>query len=300
MPDNSQSAKSDQNTGSQADSQPAKKPSKLALSPSRANDYRQCPLKYRFRAIDKIPEPSTVAQVKGTLVHAVLEEMYSWPREQRTYPAAVKRLKPTWAVMCAEDDQMFDLVPEDDLYDFLVECRGLLKGYFMMENPAGFDAAEMEKFVQLVLDRTKDSSLPVSVPMRGFIDRVDIAPTGEVRIVDYKTGKKPSPRFRDEALFQMRFYALVWWHLTGKIPEQLRLMYLKVADDLVLSPSAAELESFQAEIAGLWQQIVRDGEHGDFVPKKSKLCGWCSFQELCPAYGGTTPEYPGWPGAVGD
>ena len=36
----------------------------LALSPSRAGDYRQCPLKYRLRAIDKLPEPSTVAQVK--------------------------------------------------------------------------------------------------------------------------------------------------------------------------------------------------------------------------------------------
>nr|WP_120492541.1 RecB family exonuclease [Corynebacterium lactis] len=299
MPDNSQSTNSADPSVSRPETK-AKKPSKLALSPSRANDYRQCPLKYRLRAIDKIPEPSTVAQVKGTLVHAVLEEMYSWPREERTYPAAVKRLKPHWAVMCAEDDEMFDLVPEEDLYDFLVECRGLLKGYFMMENPMGFDAAEMEKFVQLVLDPAKDSSLPVSVPMRGFIDRVDIAPTGEVRIVDYKTGKKPGPRFQDEALFQMRFYALVWWRLTGRIPEQLRLMYLKVADDLVLSPTAAELERFQAEIAGLWQQIVRDGEHGDFVPRKSKLCDWCSFQDMCPAYGGTTPEYPGWPGSVGD
>lgn len=77
-------------------------------------------------------------------------------------------------------------------------------------------------------------------------------------------------------------------------------MYLKVADDLVLSPTAAELEAFQAEIADLWSAIVRDGENGDFVPKKSKLCGWCSFQEMCPAYGGVTPEYPGWPGAVGD
>ena len=226
--------------------------------------------------------------------------MHAWPREERTYPAAVKRLKPTWEDMRAKDEELIELVPEDDYYDFLVECRGLLKGYFMMENPMGFDAAEMEKFVQLVIDPDADQTVPLSVPLRGFIDRVDIAPTGEVRIVDYKTGKKPSPRFQDEALFQMRFYALVWWRLTGRIPEQLRLMYLKVADDLVLSPNATELEAFQAEIADLWSAIVRDGENGDFVPKKSKLCGWCSFQEMCPAYGGVTPEYPGWPGAVGD
>lgn len=264
---------------------------KLALSPSRANDYQQCPLKYRFRAIDKLPEPSTVAQVKGTLVHAVLEEMHSWPRQERTYPAAVKRLKPTWAAMTETDAELNLLVPEDDYMDFLVECRSLLKGYFMMENPTGFDATEMEKFIQLVVEE---------VPIRGFIDRVDVAPTGEVRIVDYKTGKKPSPRFQEEALFQMRFYALAWWRLTGRIPSQLRLMYLKVADDLVHEPNAGELEQFQSELSSLWQRILRDGENGDFVPKKSKLCGWCSFQELCPAFGGTTPEYPGWPGAIGD
>ena len=120
-----------------------------------------------------------------------------------------------------------------------------------------------------------------------------------MRIVDYKTGKKPHPRFQNEALFQMRFYALVWWRMTGHIPEHLRLMYLKVADDLTHSPTAGELERFEGELADLWASIVRDGEHGDFRPKKSKLCGWCSFQELCPAFGGTPPEYPGWPGAHG-
>ena len=30
-------------------------PKRLALSPSRASDYKQCPLLYRFRAIDKLP-----------------------------------------------------------------------------------------------------------------------------------------------------------------------------------------------------------------------------------------------------
>ncbi|MEJ6019726.1 RecB family exonuclease [Corynebacterium sp. H113] len=280
-----------------AESAPKRKVSKLALSPSRANDYQQCPLKYRFRAIDKLPEPSTVAQVKGTLVHAVLEEMHSWPREERTYPGAVLRLKPHWAEMKAKDESLHELVPEDDLMEFLVECRALLKGYFFMENPAGFDASETEKFVQLILG---DESVGTTVPVRGFIDRVDIAPTGEVRIVDYKTGKKPHPRFQDDALFQMRFYALVWWRLTGRVPTQLRLMYLKVADDLVHSPTTSELIQFEAELATLWENIVRDGEFGDFVPKKSKLCGWCSFQELCPAFGGVTPEYPGWPGSFGD
>lgn len=267
-------------------------PRPLALSPSRANDYQQCPLKYRLRTIDKLPEPKTVAQVKGTLVHAALEDIHALERDERTYPAAVKRLKPNWEKMCSEDPELVELVPDVELYDFLVECRSLLRGYFEMENPQAFDSDEIELYVNAVL--------PNGVPVRGFIDRVDIAPSGEIRVVDYKTGKKPSPRFSHEAKFQMRFYALVYWRLFDVIPHQLRLMYLKVIDSMYLSPSKEELEYFERDLGDLWGKIAGDGQSGSFRPKTSKLCGWCSFQSLCPAFGGTPPEYPGWPGSTAD
>lgn len=258
----------------------------LALSPSRCGDYLQCPLLFRFRALDRLPEPKTVAQVKGTLVHAVLEEMHKLPREQRLYPAAVKQLKPTWADMCAKDKDLLELVPEEELYDFLVECRSLLRGYFEMENPQGFDAYATEMYV--------DTVLPNGVPVRGFIDRVDVAPTGQVRVVDYKTGKKPLPRYSDQAKFQMRFYALVYWRLYGRIPDQLRLMYLKVMDSMFLAPSKEELEYFERDLADLWAKIQADIEAGQFKTKTSKLCGWCPHQSLCPEFGGTPPEFV-WP-----
>lgn len=278
------SAPTDEPTNSSAPA-PTKKRKRapLALSPSRCGDYFQCPLLFRFRALDRLPEPKTVAQVKGTLVHAVLEEMHKLPREQRLYPAAVKQLKPTWADMCAKDKDLLELVPEEELYDFLVECRSLLRGYFEMENPQGFDAYATEMYV--------DTVLPNGVPVRGFIDRVDVAPTGQVRVVDYKTGKKPLPRYSDQAKFQMRFYALVYWRLYGRIPDQLRLMYLKVMDSMFLAPSKEELEYFERDLADLWAKIQADIEAGQFKTKTSKLCGWCPHQSLCPEFGGTPPEF---------
>ena len=262
-------------------------PRPLALSPSRANDYMQCPLKYRLRAIDRIPEPKTEAQVKGTLAHAVLEDMHTWPREQRTYPAAVKRIKPAWEQMLIDDPTCVEPIP--DPHQLFVDVRSLLHGYFSMENPLGFDSHAQEMPI--------DTVLPNGVPVRGFIDRVDIAPTGEVRVVDYKTGKKPLPRYSAEAQFQMRFYALVYWRLFGTIPHQLRLMYLKVIDSMFLTPSREELEYFERDLGDLWGKIEADGRTGRFRPTPSKLCDWCSFTELCPAFGGTPPVYPGWPGS---
>lgn len=262
-------------------------PRPIAISPSRASDYKRCPLQYRLRAIDKIPEPSTEAQVKGTLVHAVLEEMFASPREERTYPAAVKRLKPNWEKMREADPSCAE--PVADEYQLLVDARTLLRGYFTMENPLGFDAHAQEMPV--------DFTLPNGVPVRGFIDRVDIAPTGEVRVVDYKTGKKPLPRYSQDAQFQMRFYALVYWRMFGVVPTQLKLMYLKVMDSMILAPSREELEYFERDLAELWFKIEADGKSGNFRPQQSKLCGWCAFQHLCPVFGGTPPPYPGWPGS---
>lgn len=269
---------------------PSTPPRPIALSPSRASDYKRCPLQYRLRAIDRIPEPSTEAQVKGTLVHAVLEEMFTWPREQRTYPAAVKRLKPQWERMQEADLSCGE--PVADEYQLLVDARTLLRGYFTMENPLGFDAHAQEMPV--------DFTLPNGVPVRGFIDRVDIAPTGEVRVVDYKTGKKPLLRYSQDAQFQMRFYALVYWRLFNVVPTQLKLMYLKVMDSMILAPSREELEYFERDLAELWWKIEADGKAGTFRPQQSKLCGWCAFQSLCPVFGGTPPPYPGWPGSRAD
>lgn len=263
---------------------PARRPLSLALSPSRASDYKRCPLLYRLRAIDRLPEPKTIAQVKGTLVHAVLEDLHGLPREGRTYPAAVKMLRPRWERMCAQDADVAQLVPESETIEFLSSARELVKGYFLMENPGGFDAQECEMYV--------NTTLPNGVPVRGFIDRVDRAPTGEVRVVDYKTGKKPAPRFSDDARFQMKFYALVYWRLTGDIPAQLRLMYLKVGEDLVLRPTPAELNYFERDLEQLWGKITTDLQKQSFEPRTSVLCDWCSFQNICPAFGGTPPEFP--------
>ena len=53
--------------------------SRPALSPSRAADFKQCPLLYRFRAIDRLPEAPSTAQLRGSVVHAALERLYGLP-----------------------------------------------------------------------------------------------------------------------------------------------------------------------------------------------------------------------------
>ncbi len=263
---------------------------KPALSPSRAADFKQCPLLYRFRAIDRLPEPPSAAQLRGSVVHAALEELYGMPAPQRGPRTAQRLVEPAWERVLTEDPQAAAALDPEQRDQLLDEARTLLTGYYRLEDPTRFDPHSCEQRVEVEL---ADGTL-----LRGFVDRIDIAPTGEVRVVDYKTGKAPPAtralaEFR--AMFQMKFYAVALLRTRGVAPTRLRLIYLADGQMLDYSPDLDELERFEKTLMALWRAIRSAGSTGDFRASPSKLCGWCAHQRHCPAFGGEPPQYPGWP-----
>src|SRR5215213_2279335 len=77
-------------------------PRRPSLSPSRAADFKTCPLLYRFRTIDRLPERKSLAAVRGTLVHSVLEKLYDLPARERTAEAARELVAPAWEELRAD------------------------------------------------------------------------------------------------------------------------------------------------------------------------------------------------------
>src|SRR5271154_5378568 len=77
-----------------------------ALSPSRAADFMTCPLLYRFRVIDRLPEPPTTATARGTLVHTVLERLFDLPAAGRTPEAAAGLVSPEWSRLSEESPDL--------------------------------------------------------------------------------------------------------------------------------------------------------------------------------------------------
>lgn len=271
----------------------AARPKRPALSPSRAGDFKQCPLLYRFRAVDRLEETPTRAQVRGTVVHSVLERMFGLPAEQRDRETARELLEPVWKDLLAEQPELSALFegPDDpELASWLESASRLLESYFELEDPRRLDPRDCELRVETELDS--------GLLLRGFIDRVDEAPTGEIRLVDYKTGRAPRQIGEARALFQMKFYALVLWRAHGELPRQLLLMYLADKQSLAYEPDEGELRRFERTLEAIWNAILRAGETGDFRPNPSKLCDYCDHKPLCPAHGGTPPPYPGWPGST--
>ncbi|WP_326835887.1 RecB family exonuclease [Amycolatopsis rhabdoformis] len=261
-----------------------------ALSPSRASDFKQCPLLYRFRAVDRLPEVPTKAQVRGTLVHAVLERLFGLPAGERVAPRAKDLLAPTWAELSAASPEWTELFAEDEAGEadkWLASAEKLLDAYFELEDPRRLEPEACELHVEIELGS--------GVLLRGYIDRVDVAPTGEIRVVDYKTGAAPREIGEAKAMFQMKFYAVVLWRLRGVVPRQLKLMYLTDGQSLAYTPDEAELVRFERTLEAIWQAILKAGKTGDFRANPGKLCSWCDHQAHCPEFGGTPPAYPGWP-----
>src|SRR5436305_3982294 len=79
------------------------------LSPSRAADFKTCPLLFRFRSIDRLPEQPSPDQARGTLVHAVLERLFDLPAGERTPERAAALVAPQWARLVEESPELAGL-----------------------------------------------------------------------------------------------------------------------------------------------------------------------------------------------
>jgi putative RecB family exonuclease len=256
-----------------------------SLSPSRASDFMSCPLLYRFRVIDKLPERPSPAAVRGTVVHSALERLFDLPAARRTLEAAGELIGPAWETLLAERPELTELFLPADRADsstgdpvresltpevFLAGARDLLAGYFALEDPQRLEPASREQYVEVVVEG--------GLRLRGYIDRIDEAPGDLIRVVDYKTGRAPSETFEAKALFQMKFYALVLWRTRGVVPRELRLLYLGDRTMLRYAPEEAELVAFERKVMAIWQAIERATLTGDWRPNVSRLCDWCDHR----------------------
>jgi putative RecB family exonuclease len=265
-----------------------------AISPSRAGDFMSCPLMYRFRTIDRLPETPSPDAVRGTVVHKVLEDLFDLPAGDRTPDRAADMLVPAWEVLLESEPELAEMFAGEgpDVASWLTSCRTVLDTYFDLEDPRRLEPADRELYVEALLDS--------KLLLRGFVDRIDVAPDGRIRVVDYKSGRSPAIGYEAKALFQMKFYALVIWRLRGVVPSMLQLIYLGNGEILRYEPDEDDLRATERKVEAVWAAIRRAQESGDWQPSPSRLCDWCSFHEFCPTKGGTIPPMPERPVVVLD
>lgn len=252
-------------------------PLPTSLSPSKVSSFTDCGLAFRFSAIDRLPEPASVAATRGTLVHAALERLFCLEPHERMQARSLACLDEAIAEL--RSDPEFTGLELDDAAEgtFLAEARALLEKYFRLEDPTTITPIGIELKLEVEVG---------GVRLRGIIDRLELDADGELVVTDYKTGRAPGERQEQQRLAGVAFYSLLCERLFGRRPAKVQLLYLADPLAIISVPTDRSTRGVERKLAAVWTAVERACEREDFRPNPGRLCDWCGFKAYCPSFGG--------------
>jgi len=240
------------------------------LSYSRLNTFNNCPRQYQYQYDLCLPQPPASALSFGDSMHQSLAEFYR------------RRVS----------NQKVDLETLQELLETLWISGGygskeheqkqkkagleMLKSYFQKAYFPDQEILKIEFPFKIRLDE---------VSIGGRIDRVDRLPDGGLEIIDYKTGKSKTQKDADKDL-QMSIYALAakQKHILDVPLEKLKLSFYFLEEGEKVSTTRTEDDLIN--IKGEIKEVLDEINTGQFIPTPGFMCGYCSYQLLCPAYKG--------------
>ena len=241
------------------------------LSPSGAATFEHCPRRWRFRYVDRLPDPPGVDALVGTFAHRVLEHLMQQHPIRRTKDDARRIARAVWPEMSGSQDYLDLELDDEQAKEFRWRAWRAIEGLWRLEDPTGVDVRATEQQLSVTLD---------GVPFRGVVDRVESEPNGLV-ISDYKSGRAPTARFAPSRLQQVLLYASAIAEETGEQPVRAQLLYLgqKIVATAV---TPVELEGAVEQLKSTWGAIGDACHADDFSAQPGPLCGYCPYVERCP------------------
>ena len=251
------------------------------LSPSRASQFKTCPKQFKFANIDKIKEPTTEVQAKGTTVHQALEDLFDLPPEERNTEKLHNLFREAWTKVRGNDEHhnLFSSVEEER--EWGLDGLKLLNNYMSIEDPTSFEPLERERWVRGSIE---------DLNLRGILDRMDRNNKGELVIVDYKSGKAPLSKYKEPRFFALKLYALLIQKELGEMPSELKLIYLKNSTIHTLKVTQDSLDQVKIEVLEIWNNIKIAFETNEFPATKNTLCDWCYYKPICPVFNENAPD----------
>lgn len=252
-------------------------PRKVRVSASQLDSFDKCSLKWKFQYIDKLESERTLPQIKGSFVHAVLEDLFELPPVERTPDNAKTIARVRWDEMVETDEYKEYDFSEAEALQFRQEAWLLILAEWQVENPESVDVKSIEIKIEYDLD---DESSFI-----GYADRLDNLKDG-IAVVDYKSGRRPANRFSGDKKRQIRLYALGVKKMLGERVTRGKLLFLGGDHPGIISEKITEsiLEETEEDLMFDTRKIVEARRSkGELHIKAgtSPLCGWCEFVGLC-------------------
>lgn len=248
-------------------------------SHSQLSTFEQCPLRYKFKYVDRIPSPEerTAEAVVGSLVHETLEKLYEDLKYEK--PQSLEDLLEyyagQWRRNWSAGIRMLKAgLGEENYRDYGARC---IRNYYQRYYPfTQSQTLATEQYISFHLDPER------LFAMRGYIDRVARRSDGTYEIHDYKTGGRLPDQASADSDRQLPLYE-IGLRLRWKDVERVDLIwhYLGFDFTLISRRSPSQLQNLSRETVDL---ISRIEACRSFPPVKSALCDWCEYRPICPLW----------------
>jgi len=262
-----------------------KKPKTKTYSHSRLSSFEQCPLKFKFKYIDKIPPEieHTIESHLGSCVHNTLEWLYN--QVMNKHIPTIDEMITTYAVKWQDSYSENTLIVKKELTqkDYFNKGVQFLLDYYNKHKPFDENTLEIEKRIEISLDSEGKYKI------QGFIDRlVYNLKTNEYEIHDYKTGNFLPRKEKFDNDRQLALYSIAIKETFGEEKDVCLIWHYLAHNKKICSRRTNEqLAQLKKETLALIEKIEATQE---FPAKKSALCNWCEYKIVCPEFGGFPPK----------
>jgi len=241
----------------------------LTVSYSDIDDYKRCPLLYRFKHVLQIPVLPTPQMTYGLALHEAVREYLRRKRDGER--PTLRDLQATFrAAWLAEGF----ISPEHETERFQAGLEALRR---FDEQERSRPAPELvEQRFSFMLGRDR---------VVGRWDRVDSGPEGAT-VIDYKStaieeGSDKPQRTAQES-FQLRLYALAHERMYGQRPASVVLHFLETGERGAVVPTDDSVSAVRAWIVAAAARI-RARDFTAAPAKGVRTCRECPYHQICPS-----------------
>ncbi len=254
-------------------------------SASSISTFQQCSRKYFYRYKLQLPEKKGIAAVNGQVVHATLEEFYTFPIETLTenYQQQLKSylfscFSKAWVAAIPDLQEVKE--NKDAIHNYYQESLQMLQNFTELF----FERLEKEKqtnSIQQAFTNLKPESevyiLSEKHQLHGYIDAIQKR-NGEILILDYKTSRKDD--VTDDYKRQLTIYGLLYKQKFGNLPHKVGLYFLRHNREKFMEINEQLIENIEKECAQVHTKTV--SEKIEEYPKNlGSWCKWCDYQSVC-------------------
>ncbi len=260
---------------------------KRVQSPSSIKTYKQCPRKYYYSYILKLPTKANIHTVRGNIAHSVLEHFFDIDTgmiDMSNYETHLKiimqqLLLKEWQNYKEELDKL-ELSPENNMHYFEETMMMLFNWSDLFSKKIARKTGTFQERFKLLTPERELQYISETHSVQGYIDAIEKDENGDIRLMDYKTSKNEDV---NEHLLQLGIYSLLYLEKHGVMPKQVGVYFLK-GKESILEVDNELIEKAKKEIAHIHEMTITDNVN-NYPKSPGPLCKWstgkCDHYDVC-------------------